>query len=132
MSAELRRPGRTYTIRQLAQEFGCTSRALRFYEDKGLLFPARDGQTRVYSYKDRARLRLIVQCKRVGLALAEIREILDLYNRGDGGEAQAVRSLDACRARIRELEQRRVEIDEAIRALNIGVQRLEKQLAGAS
>jgi DNA-binding transcriptional MerR regulator len=131
MSADLRRLGRTYTIRQLCQEFGCTARALRFYEDKGLLAPARDGMNRVYSYRDRARLQLILRGRRVGLALAEMREILDLYNLGDGGAAQAARSIDAFRARIQALEQQKVEIDEAIRDLTLGVRRLEKQLAGA-
>ena len=69
---ELRSPARTFTIRQLCQEFDCTARALRFYEDKGLISPERDGMNRVYSYKDRARLQLILRGKRVGLALSEI------------------------------------------------------------
>jgi DNA-binding transcriptional MerR regulator len=131
MSADLRRLGRTYTIRQLCQEFGCTARALRFYEDKGLLAPGRDGLNRVYSYRDRARLQLILRGRRVGLALAEMREILDLYDLGDGGAAQAARSIDAFRARIQALQQQKVEIDQAIRDLTLGVRRLEKQLAGA-
>jgi DNA-binding transcriptional MerR regulator len=131
MSADLRRLGRTYTIRQLCQEFGCTARALRFYEDKGLLAPGREGLNRVYSYRDRARLQLILRGRRVGLALAEMREILDLYNLGDGGAAQAARSIDAFRARIQALEQQKIEIDEAIRDLTLGVRRLEKQLRGA-
>ena len=92
MPSELRRPERSFTIRQLCREFGATPRALRFYEDKGLLAPARNGLNRVYSYKDRARLQLILRGKRVGLALAEIREILALYDSwGDGGD-----DLDAC------------------------------------
>jgi DNA-binding transcriptional MerR regulator len=76
MPQDLRRLPRTYTIRQLCLEFKCTARALRFYEDKGLLDPARDGMNRVYSYRDRARLQLILRGKRVGLSLAEIGEIL--------------------------------------------------------
>ena len=88
MPTDLRRPQRTYSIRQLCLEFECTPRALRFYEDKGLLVPARDGMNRVYSYKDRARLKLILQGKRVGLSLAEIGEILDLYELDAGGAAQ--------------------------------------------
>ena len=83
MPMELRRPERTFTIRQLCLEFKATPRALRFYEDKGLLSPARQGFNRVYSYKDRARLQLILRGKRVGLSLAEIREILDAYHKGD-------------------------------------------------
>ncbi len=85
---DLRRPERTYTIRQLCIEFKVTPRALRFYEDKGLLSPAREGLNRVYNYRDRARLTLILRGKRVGLSLSEIREILDLYKLGDDGAAQ--------------------------------------------
>jgi len=129
MPAELRRPERTYSIRQLCQEFDCTPRALRFYEDKGLLAPARDGMTRVYSYKDRARLRLILRGKRVGLALAEIGEILDLYDLDDGGIAQTAKSLGKCRERIVALEQQRIDIDNAIAELKLGAAELEKRLA---
>ena len=75
---------RTYTISELAREFGVTPRALRFYEDKDMLHPARDGMTRVYSNRDRARLTIIVRLKRLGLPLADIREILDLYVLDDG------------------------------------------------
>ena len=78
----------TYTIGELAREFGVTARALRFYEDKGLLDPARDGQNRVYSARDRARLQLIVRGKRVGFSLVEIRQMLDLYDLGDNQRAQ--------------------------------------------
>ncbi|MDX9997902.1 MAG: MerR family DNA-binding transcriptional regulator [Phenylobacterium sp.] len=129
MTAELRRPHRTFTIRQLCREFNCTPRALRFYEDKGLLSPARDGMNRVYSYKDRARLRLILRGKRVGLALAEIREILDLYNIGDGGATQAAKSLKKFKERIVALEAQRVDIDNAIAELRAGVEMMEGQLA---
>lgn len=129
MTAELRRPMRTFTIRQLCLEFKCTPRALRFYEDKGLLAPARDGMNRVYSYKDRARLQLILRGKRVGLALAEIGEILSLYEVDDGGVAQNVRSLGKFRERIRALERQRDDIDKAIEELQEGCARLEKVLA---
>ncbi|HEY9218315.1 MAG TPA: MerR family DNA-binding transcriptional regulator [Phenylobacterium sp.] len=126
---DLRRPNRTFTIRQLCQEFKCTPRALRFYEDKGLLNPARDGMNRVYSYKDRARLQLILRGKRVGLALAEIREILDLYGVDDGGATQAAKSLNKFRERIVALEAQKVDIDNAIAELKQGCERMEKQLA---
>jgi DNA-binding transcriptional MerR regulator len=129
MATDLRRPHRTFTIRQLCQEFKCTPRALRFYEDKGLLSPARDGMNRVYSYKDRARLQLILRGKRVGLALAEIREILDLYNVGDGGATQAAKSLNKFRERIVALEAQKLDIDNAIAELKAGVTAMEKQLA---
>lgn len=129
MTAELRRPERTFTIRQLCLEFSVTPRALRFYEDKGLLAPAREGLNRVYSYKDRARLRLILQGKRVGLSLAEIREILDLYGENDGGAAQAAKSLRKFRERILALEQQREDIDGAIAQLHDACERLETRLA---
>ena len=129
MPTDLRRPNRTFTIRQLCQEFKCTPRALRFYEDKGLLSPARDGMNRVYSYKDRARLQLILRGKRVGLALSEIGEILDLYEVGDGGAQQAARSLRKFRERIVALESQKVDIDKAICELKLGCEAMEKVLA---
>lgn len=129
MHMDLRRPHRTFTIRQLCLEFKCTPRALRFYEDKGLLAPARDGLNRVYSYKDRARLQLILQGKRVGLALAEIGEILDLYEVDDGGAQQAAKSLRKFRERIVALEQQRIDVEEQIKALQDGCEAMEKRLA---
>lgn len=129
MPSELRRPERTFTIRQLCLEFKCTPRALRFYEDKGLLSPARQGLNRVYSYKDRARLQLILRGKRVGLSLAEIREILQLYDKGDGGATQNAKALRKFRERIVALEQKREDIDHAIDELNEACARLEELLA---
>ena len=129
MPTDLRRPHRTFTIRQLCLEFKCTPRALRFYEDKGLLSPARDGLNRVYSYKDRARLQLILQGKRVGLALAEIGEILDLYEVDDGGAQQAAKSLRKFRERIVALEQQRIDVEEQIKALEAGCAAMEQRLS---
>lgn len=125
---DLRRPERSFTIRQLCVEFAVTPRALRFYEDKGLLFPARDGMNRVYSTRDRARLQLILRGKRVGFSLSEIREILDLYDEKDGGAVQASRSLKKFRERIEALKQQREDIDGAIQNLEEGCVRLERQL----
>jgi DNA-binding transcriptional MerR regulator len=129
MPSELRRPERTFTIRQLCLEFKCTPRALRFYEDKGLLAPARQGLNRVYSYKDRARLQLILRGKRVGLSLAEIREILELYDKGDGGAAQNAKALRRFRERIVVFEQKREDIDHALEELRAACGRMEKMLA---
>jgi DNA-binding transcriptional MerR regulator len=129
MPTDLRRPHRTFTIRQLCLEFKCTPRALRFYEDKGLLAPARDGLNRVYSYKDRARLQLILQGKRVGLALAEIGEILDLYQVDDSGAQQAAKSLRKFQERIVALEGQKVDIDNAIKELKAGCEAMERRLA---
>ena len=129
MPTDLRRPARTYTIRQLCLEFKCTPRALRFYEDKGLLNPARDGMNRVYSYRDRARLQLILRGKRVGLSLAEIGEILDLYEVDETGAQQAAKSLKKFRERIVALEQQKLDIDDAIAQLQKGIADMEKRLA---
>jgi DNA-binding transcriptional MerR regulator len=131
MPGELRRPERTFTIRQLCLEFKCTPRALRFYEDKGLLAPARQGLNRVYSYKDRARLQLILRGKRVDLSLAEIREILQLYDKGDGGAAQNATALRRFRERLAALEQKRQDIDHAIDELRSACARLEEKLASS-
>ncbi|RAK63278.1 MerR family transcriptional regulator [Phenylobacterium kunshanense] len=129
MASDLRRPARTYTIRQLCLEFKCTPRALRFYEDKGLLTPARDGMNRVYSYRDRARLQLILRGKRVGLSLCEIGEILDLYEVDESGAQQAAKSLRKFRERIVALEQQKQDIDDAIAQLQTGITVMEQRLA---
>ena len=129
MPTDLRRPHRSFTIRQLCHEFKCTPRALRFYEDKGLLSPARDGLNRVYSYKDRARLQLILRGKRVGLALAEIGEILDLYELDDGGAQQAAKSLRKFQDRIVALENQKIDIDGAIAQLKAGCEAMEMRLS---
>ena len=93
MDGSRKRPDRTFTIRQLCAEFGVTPRSLRFYEDKGLLNPARDGLNRVYAVRDRARLQLILRGKRVGFSLAEIRDMLDLYDRDDMHKTQMATSV---------------------------------------
>jgi DNA-binding transcriptional MerR regulator len=129
MLADLRRPERTFTIRQLCNEFKATPRALRFYEDKGLLTPAREGLNRVYSHKDRVRLQLILRGKRVGLSLSEIRELLDLYDENDDGAAQMARSLKKFRERATALEQQREDIDGALIELREACARLERRLA---
>jgi DNA-binding transcriptional MerR regulator len=129
MPMDLRRPARTYTIRQLCLEFKCTPRALRFYEDKGLLNPARDGMNRVYSYRDRARLQLILRGKRVGLSLSEIGEILDLYEADESGAQQAAKSLRKFRERIVALEQQKLDIDHAIEELQRGIAAMEQRLS---
>ncbi len=117
----------TYTISQLAREFAVTPRALRFYEDKGLLAPHRQGLNRVYSHKDRAKLQLIVRGKRVGLSLIEIKEILDLYKVDQRAQAQT--ALKRFNARIVALEGQRKDIDGAIEALHDGVRQLEDFLS---
>src|SRR3712207_6067081 len=121
--AESTRPARrdrAYSIRQLCREFGVTPRALRFYEDKGLLAPERRGQTRVYSSRDRARLQLILRGKRVGFSLGEIGEMLELYDRQDGGATQMAASLSKFRERVVALRAQRDDIEKAIVELETG------------
>jgi DNA-binding transcriptional MerR regulator len=119
---------RTYSISELAREFGCTPRALRFYEDKGLLTPRRDGLTRVYLPRDRARLTLILRGKRVGLSLIDIKEILDLYGVDGENRSQNEVALKKFRSRIVALEAQRKDIDEAIAMLSESITRMESFL----
>lgn len=118
----------TYTISELAREFDVTPRALRFYEDKDLLHPARNGLNRIYSHRDRARLQLILRGKRLGFSLAEIREMLDVYTM-DGQKAQLELTLTRFRQQIDKLERQREDIDGAITALNEGVQWVSGKLS---
>lgn len=120
---------RTWTISELAREFKVTPRALRFYEDRGLLSPRRDGLNRVYSLRDRGRLILILRGKRVGFPLTEIKEILDLYDLNDGERAQMQTCLKKFRARAITLESQREDLDGAIQALADGIKWLEGRLA---
>ncbi|MBK8839020.1 MAG: MerR family DNA-binding transcriptional regulator [Hyphomonadaceae bacterium] len=118
---------KTYTISELAREFQVTPRALRFYEDKGLLSPTRDGLNRVYSTRDRARLKLILQGKSVGFSLSDIREILDLYTL-EGHRAQLKLSLKKSRDQIRNLEKQREDVEAALETLHKGVKWAEEKL----
>jgi len=97
-----------FTIGELSAAFGLSPRAIRFYEDQGLIAPERVGVQRVYSKRDRARLQLILRGKRLGFSLADIREFLDLYDAGRG--KQMAMTLARTRARIRELEQQLEDI----------------------
>ena len=119
---------RTYSIRQLCREFSATARALRFYEDKGLLTPARKGQTRVYDARDRARLKLILRGRRIGFTLTEIQEMLDLYDRNDGNTHQMAIALRRHRAQIEALKQQREDLDAAIEMAEEACAAMESRL----
>ena len=108
----------SYSIADLAAEFRVTARTLRHYEDAGLISPAREGQARIYSAADHARLAWIMRGKRVGFSLAEIAEMLNLYDLGDGRVEQRRVTLKRCRERLAALENQREDIDETIAELD--------------
>ena len=108
----------TYTISELAAEFGVTSRALRLYEESDLLAPKREGTKRIYAERDRVRLRLILRGKRLGWSLAEIRESFDLYDSNMGEEAQLFYLLEKLTARRKILETQRQDVELALTDLD--------------
>jgi DNA-binding transcriptional MerR regulator len=108
---------RFYSVAELAQEFSLTSQGIRFYEESGLISPARVGRTRVFNYQDRARLILIQRLRRLGFSLDAIREYLSLYKADATGAAQYRRGLERITERIRELEGKRRDIDETLEGL---------------
>lgn len=108
---------RLFTVGELAGELDVTARALRFYEDRGLLQPRRAGQNRVYTRRDRARLILILRGKRLGFSLAEIRDWLDLYDADPLQMAQTRHLARQVEARLRRLEQQRDDLDATIAEL---------------
>ncbi|MCJ7420639.1 MerR family transcriptional regulator [Sphingomicrobium astaxanthinifaciens] len=114
-----------YSIGQMCEEFGVTARALRFYEDERLISPKRVGTQRLYSERDRARVAWILRGKRVGFSLAEIGELLDLYDLGDQRRTQRQVTLDRCRERIDALTRQKADIDETIEELEGFVRLLE-------
>ena len=105
---------RLFTIGELCDEFEVTGRALRFYEDEGLISPERRGTQRLYHERDRARLAWILRAKRVGFSLATIREMLDLYDLGDQRRTQRQVTIARCKERIAALEEQRRDIDTTI------------------
>ncbi len=108
---------KTYAIGELAEEFGVTSRALRLYEEEGLLNPLREGTRRIYRERDRVRLRLILRGKRLGWSLAEIRESFDLYDSNHGEEAQLEWMLDKLSQRRDALLAQKQDIEHALEDL---------------
>jgi DNA-binding transcriptional MerR regulator len=109
--------GSLFTIGDLAREFDVTLRTLRFYEDKGLINPRREGQSRLYSRRDRARLKLVLMGKRVGFSLTEIKGMLDLYDLRDGQVAQLEVALGRFNEQIGILERQKKDIEQALSEL---------------
>ena len=103
-----------YSIGVLAREFGVTTRTIRYYEDEALLAPARRGQTRVYGSRERVRLRLILRGKRLGFSIAEIREILDMYETEPGEAGQLRHLVTRIAERRAVLESQRADIDQTL------------------
>ena len=116
----------SFSISDLSAEFDVTARALRFYEDEGLIAPERRGTQRIYSHRDRARLAWILRGKRVGFSLAEIRELIDLYDLGDGRRTQRARTIQRCRERIDLLHAQKRDIDAAIEEISDFIALLEQ------
>lgn len=108
---------RTYGIADLAEEFGVTTRTIRFYEDVGLISPVREGQRRVYDPRDRVRLKLIMRGKRLGFSLEEIREMIDIYDLDRSEISQLRLVLGKIAQRQAALQQQRLDIDEILREL---------------
>ena len=105
-------------ITELTEEFGVTTRTLRFYEDRKLLSPFRRGRKRLYRPRDRIRLRLILRGKRLGLSLDEIAEIIDLYHETSGAQKQIDKLLERIEARRQALLSQRKDIDDSLRELS--------------
>ena len=122
----------TLTIREMCEAFDVTPRTLRFYESKELLFPIREGQKRLFTKRDRARLKLILRGKRFGFSLEEIRQLLDLYHIGDQQNTQLARTYDIARDRLADMVSQRDELNEAIDDLKEQLKWGEKVISSMS
>ncbi len=119
----------TMSIREMCEAFDVTPRTLRFYEAKELIFPIREGQKRLFTKRDRARLKLILRGKRFGFSLEEIRQLLDLYHMGDSQQTQLAKTLDLARTHLTDMEAQKAELDEAIAELKAQMAWGEDKLA---
>lgn len=117
------------TIREMCDAFDVTPRTLRFYESKELLSPIRDGQKRLFTRRDRGRLKLILRGKRFGFSLEDIRRILDLYDPGDQERAQMLKAIELARERLAEMKRQRDDLDTTIAELGEQIMLGEQKLA---
>ncbi|HEX7054627.1 MAG TPA: MerR family DNA-binding transcriptional regulator [Burkholderiales bacterium] len=124
-----KRAARTeFSISELAREFDVTPRAIRFYEDQGLLAPRREGQRRIYTPRDRTRLKLTLRGKRLGLTLSEIRELIDMYEPGRDERPQLERFLAVLEAHKKSLEQQRADLEAQLAEIRAFERRVRKRL----
>ena len=117
-----------FSISELAREFDVTPRAIRFYEDQGLLTPRRDGQRRIYAPRDRTRLKLTLRGKRLGLTLSEIRDLIDMYEPGRDERPQLERFLAVLEEHKAALERQREDIAAQLAEIAAFEKRVRKQL----
>ena len=120
-----------FSISDLAREFDVTPRAIRFYEDQGLLAPRRDGQRRIYTPRDRIRLKLTLRGKRLGLTLSEIRELIDMYEPGRDERPQLERFLAVLEAHKASLLQQRADLEAQLTELQAFEKKVKKRLKGS-
>jgi DNA-binding transcriptional MerR regulator len=118
-----------YSIGEMCDEFGVTGRALRFYEDEALIAPERRGTQRLYTDRDRARVAWILRGKRVGLSLADIKELLDLYDVGDNRRTQRLKTIERCQDQVDRLKRQRVDIEATIKELEGFIDLVKAQTA---
>ena len=117
-----------FSISELAREFAITPRAIRFYEDQGLLAPRRDGQRRIYTPRDRTRLKLTLRGKRLGLTLSEIRELIDMYEPGRDARPQLERFLAVLEDHKASLLQQRADIEAQLGEIQTFAKRVAQRL----
>jgi DNA-binding transcriptional MerR regulator len=120
----------THSISDLAREFDVTPRAIRFYEDQGLLAPQRSGSRRIYGKRDYVRLKLILRGKRLGLSLSEVAAMFDLYDSARDEKPQLAQFLAALAERREQLERQRADIDEMLGEIAVFEAQSRKLLAG--
>src|SRR5258705_292907 len=128
METEMETDRGEFSISDLAREFDVTPRAIRFYEDQGLLAPRRDGQRRIYTPRDRTRLKLTLRGKRLGLSLSEIRELIDMYEPGRDERPKLQRFLAVLESHKESLEQQRADIEAQLTELQAFERKVRKQL----
>jgi DNA-binding transcriptional MerR regulator len=122
---------KTYTISELSQEFGVTTRTLRHYEDQGLVTPAREGVNRIYSHRDRVRLKLALRGKRLGFSLSELRELFRLYDLANDERRQLAEFAVKLERRRAQLEQQREDVEVMLNEINFFANQCQRLLADA-